>query len=39
MRDSGDSQPAHMRNNVAAGQGRIPDGKMRERMAAYVASL
>lgn len=33
------ANPSHMRNNVAAGQGRLPDEKMRERMAAYVAGL
>ncbi len=33
------ASPAHMRDNVAAGHGRIPDGKMRERMAAYLAAL
>ncbi len=33
------SKPRHMRDNAAAGHGRMPDGKMRERMANYVASL
>jgi diketogulonate reductase-like aldo/keto reductase len=33
------ANPEHMRNNVAAGQGRLPDEKMRERMALYVATL
>lgn len=33
------ANPAHMRNNVAAGQGRLPDEKMRERMALYMATL
>jgi diketogulonate reductase-like aldo/keto reductase len=33
------ANPSHMRNNVAAGQGRLPDEEMRERMAAYVAGL
>ena len=33
------ANPVHMRDNIAAGHGRIPDGTMRERMAAYVASL
>jgi len=33
------ASPAHMRDNVAAGHGRIPDTKMRERMAAYVTAL
>jgi diketogulonate reductase-like aldo/keto reductase len=33
------ANPAHMHNNVAAGQGRLPDEKMRERMALYVANL
>jgi diketogulonate reductase-like aldo/keto reductase len=33
------ANPTHMRNNVAAGMGRLPDEKMRERMALYVASL
>jgi len=33
------AKPAHMADNVRAGHGRMPDDKMRERMAAYVASL
>lgn len=33
------AKPDHMRDNVQAGQGRMPDQKMRERMAQYVASL
>lgn len=33
------SQPAHMRENMAALYGRLPDAKTRARMAAYVASL
>jgi len=28
-----------MTANVRAGHGKIPDGEMRERMAAYVAAL
>jgi aryl-alcohol dehydrogenase-like predicted oxidoreductase len=33
------SKPKHMADNVRAGHGRIPDDKMRERMAAHVAAL
>ncbi|MCJ7452498.1 MAG: aldo/keto reductase [Steroidobacteraceae bacterium] len=33
------SKPRHMRDNAAAGHGRMPDGEMRERMANYLASL
>jgi len=33
------ANPEHMRDNAAAGHGRMPDEKMRERMAEYVASL
>lgn len=33
------ANPDHMRDNVAAGQGRMPDEKMRERMAQHIASL
>ncbi len=33
------SKPRHMRDNAAAGHGRMPDREMRERMANYVASL
>jgi diketogulonate reductase-like aldo/keto reductase len=33
------ANPNHMRSNVSAGLGRVPDEKMRERMAAYVAGL
>lgn len=33
------ANPEHMLANVRAGHGRIPDGEMRERMAAHVASL
>ena len=33
------ARPEHMRDNAAAGHGRLPDEKMRERMAAHVASL
>lgn len=33
------AKPDHMRDNVQGGQGRMPDQKMRERMAQYLASL
>ncbi len=33
------AKPGHMRDNAAAGRGRMPDAEMRERMAKYVASL
>jgi diketogulonate reductase-like aldo/keto reductase len=33
------AKPRHMRDNAAAGRGRMPDPEMRERMAKYVASL
>ena len=33
------AKPRHMRDNAAAGRGRMPDAEMRERMAKYVASL
>lgn len=33
------SKPRHMRDNAAAGHGRMPDREMRERMANYAASL
>jgi aryl-alcohol dehydrogenase-like predicted oxidoreductase len=33
------AKPRHMRDNAAAGHGRMPDAEMRERMAKYVASL
>jgi aryl-alcohol dehydrogenase-like predicted oxidoreductase len=33
------SKPRHMRDNAAAGHGRMPDRETRERMANYVASL
>jgi len=33
------AKPRHMRDNAAAGRGRMPDMEMRERMAKYVASL
>jgi len=33
------AKPDHMADNVRAGHGRMPDDKMRERMAAHVASL
>lgn len=33
------AKPDHMSDNVQGGQGRMPDQKMRERMAQYVASL
>lgn len=33
------AKPEHMTANVRAGQGRMPDAAMRERMAQYVASL
>jgi len=33
------AKPDHMRDNVKAGIGRMPDQKMRERMAQHVASL
>lgn len=33
------ANPDHMADNVRAGHGRLPDDKMRERMAAHVASL
>jgi diketogulonate reductase-like aldo/keto reductase len=33
------ARPEHMADNVKAGFGRMPDDKMRERMAAHVAAL
>lgn len=33
------AKPSHMRDNAAAGHGRMPDERMRERMAQHVASL
>ena len=33
------AKPRHMRDNAAAGHGRMPDAAMRERMAKYVAAL
>jgi diketogulonate reductase-like aldo/keto reductase len=33
------ANPNHMRSNVAAGLGPVPDERMRERMALYVANL
>lgn len=33
------AKPAHMRDNAAAGHGRMPDARMRERMAQHVATL
>jgi aryl-alcohol dehydrogenase-like predicted oxidoreductase len=33
------ANPDHMADNVRAGHGRMPDDRMRERMAAHVASL
>lgn len=33
------AKPDHMHDNVQGGQGRMPDQKMRERMAQYVSSL
>ncbi len=33
------AKPQHMRDNLAAGRGEMPDAKMRERMAQYVANL
>jgi diketogulonate reductase-like aldo/keto reductase len=33
----GTGQPQHMRDNVQAGFGTMPDGKMRQRMAAFIA--
>ena len=33
------SNPKHMEDNMAAGVGRLPDAKMRERMTAFVSSL
>jgi diketogulonate reductase-like aldo/keto reductase len=33
------AKPGHMRDNAAAGRGRMPDAEMRERMAKYVSSL
>jgi diketogulonate reductase-like aldo/keto reductase len=33
------ARPEHMADNVRAGLGRMPDDKMRERMAAHVAAL
>ena len=33
------NNPEHMQDNVAAGVGRLPDQKMRQRMVDYVASL
>ena len=33
------AKPGHMRDNAAAGRGRMPDAEMRERMAKYLASL
>ena len=33
------SKPHHMQDNMAAGFGRLPDAKMRQRMIAYINSL
>jgi aryl-alcohol dehydrogenase-like predicted oxidoreductase len=33
------SKPAHMKDNMAAGFGRLPDEKLRRKMAAHIASL
>ena len=33
------AKPEHMADNIRAGHGRMPDDKMRERMAAHVAAL
>jgi diketogulonate reductase-like aldo/keto reductase len=33
------AKPDHMRDNAAAGHGRMPDSRMRERMAEHIASL
>ena len=33
------SKPQHMEDNLAAGAGRLPDAKMRQRMMAFVSSL
>lgn len=33
------SQIAHMRENMGAGEGRLPDSAMRRRMAGYFSSL
>lgn len=33
------AKPEHMTANIRAGQGRMPDAEMRERMAAHVAAL
>lgn len=33
------SKPKHMRDNMAAGYGRLPDSAMRRKMAQYIASL
>lgn len=33
------NNPKHMEDNMAAGLGRLPDAKMRERMLAFVSSL
>ena len=33
------SKPHHMRDNMAAGLGRLPDAAMRQRMIAYISSL
>ncbi len=33
------SRPAHMRENMAAGRGRLPDGETRRRMIRYVEGL
>ena len=33
------SKPQHMEDNMAAGVGRLPDAKMRQRMIAFVSSL
>jgi diketogulonate reductase-like aldo/keto reductase len=33
------SKPQHMEENMAAGVGRLPDAKMRQRMIALVSSL
>ena len=35
----GTAKPEHMRDNLAAGVGRLPDAALRERMAQYVDSL
>jgi aryl-alcohol dehydrogenase-like predicted oxidoreductase len=35
----GTANPAHMRDNLGAGHGRLPDAKMRARMVQYIESL